>query len=157
MTACRAPAMMTWWGWHTLTSSHRDPALNKGDVLNIFARCSIVSSGVAIVLFPGSTVGRGDFQKKNQKFSAFWKMAAVTVIRLSGYERILSCNEQLCRQSHLGGEHSKQFLLNHLPKIWFYLVPCGLLPCLMSSCNTYTNMLMNQSTISDLLMLLHNI
>ena len=46
-------------------------------------------------------------------------MAAVTVIRLSGYERILSCNEQLCRQSHLGGEHSKQFLSN----------PCGLLPC----------------------------
>ena len=32
MTACRAPAMMTWWRWHTLTSSHRDPALNtKGE------------------------------------------------------------------------------------------------------------------------------
>ena len=84
-------------------------------------------------------LGRGDFPKKIQKVSAFRKMAAVTVIRLSGYERILSCNEQLCRQSHLGGEHSKQFSSTHLPKIRSYMVPCGLLPCLMSSCNTYTH------------------
>ena len=36
----------------TLTASHRDPALNNRAVLNIFARCSIVISGVAIVLSP---------------------------------------------------------------------------------------------------------
>ena len=44
------------------------------------------------------TVGRGDFKKKSQKVPAFWKMAAVTVIRLSVNRGIPSCTALTCRR-----------------------------------------------------------
>ena len=57
-----------------------------------------------------SLVGRGDFNKKSQKVPAFWKMAAVTVIRLSGYIVIPSCTPLTCRCFSLGVENAKQHL-----------------------------------------------
>ena len=70
-------------------------------------------------------LGRGDFEKKSQKVPAFWNMAAVTVIRLSGYIGIPSCTALYCRRRNLGGENAKRIWLTHLHKIWFCLVPYG--------------------------------
>ena len=54
-----------------------------------------------------SDVGRGDFQKKSQKVPAFWKMAAVTVIRLMVYMGIPSCIALYCRPRTMGVENIK--------------------------------------------------
>ena len=54
------------------------------------------------------TVGRGDFDEKSQILTAFWNMAAVTVIRLSGYIGIPYCTALYCRRRNLGGEIAKQ-------------------------------------------------
>ena len=50
------------------------------------------------------------FWKKSQKVPAFWKMGAVTVIRLSGYIVIPSCAPLTCRCFSLGVEIAKQHL-----------------------------------------------
>ena len=55
-----------------------------------------------------SGLGRGDFEKKSQKVPAFWKMGAVTVIRLSGYILIPPCTSLTCRCFSLGVENAKQ-------------------------------------------------
>ena len=62
-------------------------------------------------------VGRGDFDKKSEKVSAYWNMAAVTVIRLLGYMGMPSCTALYCRRRNLGGETTNQLLSTHLPKI----------------------------------------
>ena len=62
-------------------------------------------------------LGRGDFDKKSEKVSAFWNMAAVTVIRLLGYMGMPSCTALYCRRRNLGGETTNQLLSTHLPKI----------------------------------------
>ena len=54
-----------------------------------------------------STVGRGDFQKKSQKVPAFWKMAAVTFIRLLVYIGIPPCTALTCRRRTEGVENMK--------------------------------------------------
>ena len=52
-------------------------------------------------------IGRGDFKKKSQKVPAFWKMAAVTVIRLLVYIMVPSCIALYCRPRTMGVENIK--------------------------------------------------
>ena len=83
-------------------------------------------------------------------------MAAVTVIRLLGYIWMPSCSALTCRRRNMGGEYANQLLLNLSTQNRFNLVLSGPMPTLMSSCNSYTNMLMNQRTLSASLLVHHN-
>ena len=74
---------------------------------------------------PTISLGRGDFDKKSQKVPAFWKMAAVTVIRLSGYIVIPFCTSLTCRCFSLGVENAKQHLLTLVSKYWFNMFSSG--------------------------------
>ena len=75
-------------------------------------------------------------------------MAAVTVIRLSGYIGIPLGSALYCRRFNLGVENAIIFMLTLIPRNGFNLVPSGSITSLMSSGNSYTNMVMNQSTLS---------
>ena len=69
-----------------------------------------------LIFLTTPVLGRGDFEKKSQKVPAFWKMGAVTVIRLSSYIVIPSCTPLTCRCFSLGVENAKQHLLTLVSK-----------------------------------------
>ena len=46
---------------------------------------------------------------------AFWKMAAVTVIRLTGYTGIPSCTALYCRRRNVGVENGKKNYIDPIP------------------------------------------
>ena len=65
------------------------------------------------------------FWKKSQKVPAFWKIGAVTVIRLSGCILIPPCTSLTCRCFSLGVENAKQHLSTLVSKYWINMVPSG--------------------------------
>ena len=83
-------------------------------------------------------------------------MAAVTVVRLTGYTGIPSCTALYCRRRNVGVENAKKIILTLFPQNWFNLVPSGSMTSLMSSGNSYTNMVLNLSTFSVSLIKHHN-
>ena len=93
-------------------------------------------------------LGRGNFKKKSQKVPAFWKMAAVTVIRLLVYMIVPSCIALYCRPRTMGVENIKWHLLTLLPKFWITMVPSDFMTSWLSSGNSYAYRVINQRSFS---------
>ena len=73
-----------------------------------------------------------------------------------GYIWIPSCTALYCRRRSVGVENTKKIILTLFPQNWFNLVPSGSMTSLMSSGNSYTNMVLNLSTFSVSLIKHHN-